>query len=59
MAIPRAWVEYRGIRLMIDLVERSTGEVAFRSMGVDDATRADPSEKRFRDAVNRLLRDLP
>jgi hypothetical protein len=59
MAIRRAWVEYTGIRLIIDLVEKSTGKVAFRSLDVDDVTRADPPEKRFRNDGNRLLRDLP
>jgi hypothetical protein len=44
---------------MIDLVQRSTGRLAFRATGTDSVTREDASDEAMREVVSRLLRELP
>ncbi len=52
-------LEYTEGGLMINLVERSTGKVAFQSLGLEDVTKEDASEKAILDDVTRLLKELP
>ncbi len=52
-------IEFTEGGLLIDLLERSTGKLAFRALGVDDVTKEDSTEKAILDAVSLLLRDLP
>jgi len=52
-------VTYTEGSLMIDLVQRSTGKLAFRAIGLDqDVTRADSSDEQMAQTVARTLRDL-
>jgi hypothetical protein len=44
---------------MIELVQRSTGKLAFRTTGTDSITREDGSDQAVLDVVRRILRDLP
>ena len=44
---------------MIDLVQRATGKLAFRAIGLDrDVTQADNSDEQMTQTVARTLRDL-
>ena len=52
-------IEFTEGGLMIDFLERSTGKLAFRALGVDDVTKEDSTEKAILDAVKQVLRDLP
>jgi hypothetical protein len=45
--------------LLIDLLERSTGKLAFRSWAVEDVEKGAGSEKAIQDIVTRLLKELP
>ncbi len=45
--------------LLIDLMERSTGKLAFRSWAVGDVVEGSGSEKAIHDLVTRLLETLP
>jgi len=52
-------VSYTEGSLMIDLVQRSTGKLAFRAIGLDqDVTHADLSDEQMTQTVARTLRDL-
>jgi hypothetical protein len=52
-------VTYAEGSLMIDLVQRSTGKLAFRAIGLDqDVTQADSSDEQMTQTVARTLRDL-
>jgi hypothetical protein len=52
-------VTYTEGSLMIDLVQRSTGKLAFRAIGLDqDVTQADSSDEQITQTVARTLRDL-
>jgi len=52
-------VTYTEGSLMIDLVQRSTGKLAFRAIALDqDVTRADSSDEQMAQTVARTLRDL-
>src|SRR5262245_59900799 len=51
-------VTYTEGSLMIDLVQRSTGKLAFRAIALDqDVTRADSSDEQMAQTVARTLRD--
>ena len=53
-------ITYAEGALMIDMVQRSTGKLAFRSIGVDqDVTGADGSEPQIQKTVEKLLQELP
>lgn len=52
-------IRYTEGALLIDLIQRSTGRLAFRATGTDSITREDGSEEAVREVVTRLLRDLP
>jgi hypothetical protein len=59
MAITRE-VTYSEGALMIDMIQRSTGKLAFRATGQDqDVTGADGSEEQIQKTVTKLLQDLP
>lgn len=59
MAISRE-VTYTEGGLMIDIVQRSTGKLAFRAIGQDrDVTGADGSEAEIQNTVTKLLSALP
>jgi hypothetical protein len=51
--------QYTEGALVIDLVQRATGKLAFRATGTDSITREDGSDEAVREVVTRLLRDLP
>jgi len=52
-------VTYTSGSLIIDLVQRSTGKLAFRATGLDqDVTQADLSDEQMMQTVARTLRDL-
>ena len=53
-------ITYAEGALMIDMVQRSTGKLAFRSIGVDqDVTGANGSEAQIQKTVEKLLQELP
>ena len=53
-------ITYTEGALMIDLIQRSTGKLAFRTIGIDqDVTGADGSEEQIQKTVEKLLKDLP
>jgi hypothetical protein len=52
-------VEFTEGGLLIDLLERSTGKLAFRSWALEDVARGDGSEKAIQDVVTQLLKELP
>jgi multisubunit Na+/H+ antiporter MnhE subunit len=53
-------ITYTEGALMIDMTQRSTGKLAFRSMGLDqDVTGADGSEEQIQKTVEKLLQELP
>jgi len=52
-------ITYTEGSLMIDLVQRSTGKLAFRTIGLDqDMTQADSSDEHMTQTVARMFRDL-
>src|SRR5262245_32074531 len=52
-------ITYTEGSLMIDLVQRATGKLAFRAIGLDqDVTQADNSDEQMTETVARTLRDL-
>jgi hypothetical protein len=55
----RQGIEYTEGVLMVELLQRPTGTLAFRSTGRDIVTRGDGSEAAIRELVTRLLQDLP
>ena len=53
-------ITYTEGALMLDMMQRSTGKLAFRAIGVDqDVTGADGSEEKIQKAVEKLLQELP
>ena len=53
-------ITYAEGALMIDIIQRSTGQLAFRSIGVDqDVTGANGSEAQIQKTVEKLLQELP
>jgi uncharacterized protein DUF4136 len=53
-------ITYTEGALMIDMIQRSTGKLAFRAIGVDqDVTGADGSEEQIQRTVEKLLQELP
>lgn len=53
-------ITYTEGALMLDMVQRSTGKLAFRAIGVDqDVTGADGSEEQIQKTVEKLLQQLP
>jgi hypothetical protein len=52
-------IQYTEGALMIDIVQRSTGKLAFRATGIDSITREDGSDEAVREVVTKLLRDVP
>lgn len=53
-------ITYAEGALMIDMIQRSTGKLAFRSIGIDqDVTGADGSEEQIQKTVEKLLQELP
>jgi len=53
-------ITYTEGALMLDMMQRSTGKLAFRAIGVDqDVTGADGSEEQIQKAVEKLLQELP
>jgi hypothetical protein len=53
-------VTYSEGALMIDITQRSTGKLAFRSIGLDrDVTGADGSQEEIEKSVTKMLQDLP
>jgi Domain of unknown function (DUF4136) len=53
-------ITYAEGALMIDIIQRSTGKLAFRSIGTDqDVTGADGSEEQIQKTVEKLLQELP
>ena len=53
-------ITYAEGALMIDIIQRSTGKLAFRSIGVDqNVTGADGSEAQIQKTVEKLLQELP
>jgi multisubunit Na+/H+ antiporter MnhE subunit len=53
-------ITYTEGALMLDMVQRSTGKLAFRAIGVDqDVTGADGSEEQIQKTVEKLLQELP
>ncbi len=55
----RQELEYTEGVLMVELFQRPTGTLAFRSTGRDIVTRGDGSEQAIRELVTRLLQELP
>jgi hypothetical protein len=55
----RQEIEYTEGVLMVELFQRPTGTLAFRSTGRDIVTRGDGSEQAIRELVTRLLQELP
>lgn len=55
----RQEMEYAEGVLVVGLVQRATGALAFRSTGRDIVTRGDGSGQAIRELVTRLLQDLP
>jgi len=45
--------------LMLDVVQRATGRLAWRATGVREAVELTTTEEVIRQAVSRLLRDFP
>ncbi len=45
--------------LLIDLLDRATGKLAFRAWAVEDVEKGAGSEKAIQDLVTRLLKELP
>jgi Domain of unknown function (DUF4136) len=58
-AVTTREIRYTEGALMIELVQRSTGKLAFRTTGTDSITREDGSDQAVLDVVRRILRDLP
>jgi len=53
-------ITYAEGALMVDIIQRSTGQLAFRSIGVDqDVTGANGSEAQIQKTVEKLLQELP
>ena len=53
-------ITYTEGALMVDMIQRSTGKLAFRAIGTDqDVTGADGSEEQIQKTVEKLLQDLP
>jgi hypothetical protein len=53
-------ITYTEGALVIDIIQRSTGKLAFRAIGQDqDVTGADGSEEQIQKSVTKLLQDLP
>ncbi len=53
-------ITYTEGALMLDMMQRSTGKLAFRAIGVDqDVTGAAGSEEQIQKAVEKLLQELP
>ena len=53
-------ITYAEGALMIDIIQRSTGQLAFRSIGVDqNVTGANGSEAQIQKTVEKLLQELP
>jgi hypothetical protein len=53
-------ITYTEGALMIDMIQRSTGKLAFRSIGTDqDVTGADGSAEQIQKTVEKLLQELP
>jgi hypothetical protein len=53
-------ITYTEGALMLDMMQRSTGKLAFRATGVDqDVTGADGSEEQIQKTVEKLLQELP
>ena len=53
-------ITYTEGALMIDMIQRSTGKLGFRAIGVDqDVTGADGSEEQIQKTVEKLLQELP
>lgn len=53
-------ITYTEGALMIDMVQRSTGKLAFRAIGTDqDVTGADGSEEQIQKTVEKILQELP
>ena len=53
-------ITYTEGALMIDIIQRSTGQLAFRSIGVDqNVTGANGSEAQIQKTVEKLLQELP
>ncbi len=55
----RQEIEYTEGVLIVGLVQRATGTLAFRATGRDIITRGDGSQEAIRELVARLLQDLP
>jgi hypothetical protein len=53
-------ITYTEGALMVDMIQRSTGKLAFRAIGTDqDVTGADGSEEQIQKTVEKLLQELP
>jgi hypothetical protein len=52
-------IRYTEGALMVELIQQTTGKLAFRTTGTDSITREDGSDQAVLELVRRLLRDLP